>query len=202
MKDKTAVEPLVVLFNDPRTPTRIRLAVAEALLKLEGAPTEVALLAALRSEDWHIRRNSAAILGQIRATWAIEPLARAALRDKRNVVRRTARAALRYIGTPQALKALKTIRTAMQKSQATKSPPPAGSPPKVPQTDVLSDLLSEDITESNEAESSTSTPHNHENTNTALSWPKHDKIQRQHRAPTQPLNPDRAPKTDSENPST
>jgi HEAT repeat protein len=103
--DKLAVEPLVLLFNDARMSIQVRLAVAEALLKLESAPVEVALLANLRHSDWRIRRNGAAILGQLKAEWAIQPLARA-LRDNNKYVRRTARAALKYIGTPEARKAL------------------------------------------------------------------------------------------------
>ncbi len=103
--DKLAVEPLVLLFNDARMSIQVRLAVAEALIKLESAPVEVALLANLRHSDWRIRRNGAAILGQLKAEWAIQPLARA-LRDDNKYVRRTARAALKYIGTPEARKAL------------------------------------------------------------------------------------------------
>lgn len=106
--NKIAVEPLVLVFNDPRQSIQVRLAVAEALLKLESAPVEVALLANLRHADWHIRRNGAAILGQLRAEWAVQPLARA-LRDPHPIVRRTARAALKYIGTPESRKALAQI---------------------------------------------------------------------------------------------
>lgn len=103
--DKIAVEPLVMVFNSPRSSIEVKLAVAEALLKLDGAPVEVALLAALRHTDWHIRRNGAAILGQLKAEWAIEPLSNA-LRDNHSTVRRTARAALQRIGTKEALDAL------------------------------------------------------------------------------------------------
>ncbi len=103
--DKLAVEPLILLFNDPKAPIQVRLAVAEALLKLESAPIEVALLANLRHPDWHIRRNGAAILGQLRAEWAIEPLGKA-LHDPNPTVSKTAIAALKYIGTPEARKVL------------------------------------------------------------------------------------------------
>lgn len=105
MGDKLAVSALVLLFNDARRSIQVRLAVAEALLKLESAPVEVALLANLRHTDWHIRRNGAAILGQLKAEWAIQPLARA-ISDPHQTVRRTARAALKHIGTPEARKAL------------------------------------------------------------------------------------------------
>lgn len=103
--DKMAVEPLIMLFNDHTKTIQVRLSVAEALLKLESAPVEVALLGNLRHADWHIRRNGAAILGQLQAEWAIQPLARA-LNDPHPVVRRTARAALKHIGTPESRKAL------------------------------------------------------------------------------------------------
>ena len=103
--DKIAVEALILIFNDPRRSIQVRLAVAEALLKLESAPVEVALLANLRHTEWVIRRNGAAILGQLKAEWAIQPLARA-LNDPHPVVRRTALAALKHIGTPESRKAL------------------------------------------------------------------------------------------------
>lgn len=103
--DQIAVEPLVLIFNNVKSSIQVKLAVAEALLKLDGAPVEVALLATLRHTDWHIRRNGAAILGQLKAEWAVEPLSRA-LRDAHSTVRRTARAALQRINTPEAINAL------------------------------------------------------------------------------------------------
>lgn len=112
--DKLAVPALVGLFNDPKISIKERLAVAEALLKLESAPVEVALLGALRSTEWRVRRNGAAILGQLRADWAVDPLAKA-LFDENELVRRTAYAALRHIGTPEAKEALETARRITQK---------------------------------------------------------------------------------------
>ena len=103
--DRHAVEPLVMVFRNPMLPDRIRLAAAEALLKLESAPAVVTLLGALRRDDWQVRRNAAAVLGQLKATWATEPLIRT-LGDPNPVVRRTAAAALRRIGTSQAMEAL------------------------------------------------------------------------------------------------
>lgn len=105
MGDKLAVEPLIMVFNNPKHTIHVRLAVAESLLQLESAPVEVALLANLRHTDWHIRRNGAAILGQLKAEWAIEPLSKS-LADPHPVVRRTALAALKHIGTPESRKAL------------------------------------------------------------------------------------------------
>lgn len=103
--NKMAVEGLILAFNNQRHSIHVRLAIAEALLKLESAPVEVALLANIRHSDWHIRRNGAAILGQLKAAWAIEPLSRT-LNDPHPVVRRTALAALKHIGTPESRKAL------------------------------------------------------------------------------------------------
>lgn len=106
---KEAVEPMVIRFNSPKTPIIVRLALAEALLKLESAPVEVALLGALRSPEWQVRRNSAAILGQLRAAWAVEPLAKAMF-DSNEIVRKTAYAALKRINTPQAQRAIQIVR--------------------------------------------------------------------------------------------
>lgn len=103
--DRQAVEPLVMLFHDVSRSVELRLAVAEALLKLESAPVEVTLLATLRHNEWQTRRNGAAILGQLRAGWAVPPLVNA-MRDPHPIVRRTARAALRRIATPEARHAL------------------------------------------------------------------------------------------------
>lgn len=110
MRNKRAAEPLVVVFNDKSQSEYVRLAVAEALLALESAPVEVALLKALRSDKWRVRRNGAAILGQVGATWAVEPLANA-LKDENEVVRRTALAALKRLDTPEARVILDKLRT-------------------------------------------------------------------------------------------
>jgi len=114
-----------MIFNDSGVSIEVRLAVAEALLKLESAPVEVALLAALRHSDWKIRRNGAAILGQLKAAWAVEPLAKA-VRDPHPTVRRTAYAALKHIGTPEARKAL--AGTTSKDKAATKPKRPANMP--------------------------------------------------------------------------
>lgn len=106
--DQTAVEALIVLFNNPEQPANVRLAAAEALIELKSAPTMVTALVALRKADTHLRRVAAAMLGHLEADWAVEPL-RAALKDEQELVRRTARAALKHIGTPEALKALDSV---------------------------------------------------------------------------------------------
>jgi len=104
-REKLTIEALLLTFNNRKLAARVRLAVAEALLKLQSATSEISLLAALRSERWMIRRNAAAVLGQIEADWAVEPLLKA-LHDPIEAVRRVARAALERIGTPEALAAI------------------------------------------------------------------------------------------------
>ncbi len=131
MRNKRAVEPLVMLFNNVKMPIKVRLAVAEALLKLESAPVEVALLGALRSSKWRVRRNGAAILGQLKADWAVEPLT-AALSDENEVVRRTARAALRYINTSEARTALGETEIAAAAPAAIQTGSPAFTAPAAP----------------------------------------------------------------------
>ena len=102
LKDKTAVESLVMVFHNTHMPGKVRLAAAEALIELESAPAVVTLLAALRSKEWTIRRNAAAVLGQLQAEWAVGPLMEC-LSDEHDLVRRTARAALKRIGTTETL---------------------------------------------------------------------------------------------------
>lgn len=149
LRDKRAVEPLVVLFNNADIPVKVRLVIAEALLRLESAPVEVALLGALRSPNWRVRRNGAAILGQLRAEWAVDPL-KQALKDENDTVRRTARAALKYINTPEARAALGTGELPASKTDTltrlsraarpeTKSPtPPVTGRPDTPAADGTS----------------------------------------------------------------
>ncbi|MCS6834868.1 MAG: HEAT repeat domain-containing protein [Anaerolineae bacterium] len=122
MGDKTAAEPLVVLFTSPKTSGEIKLAVAEALLKLNSAPVEVALLASLRHTHPDVRRKGAAILGHLKAEWAVQPLGEA-LRDPVQIVRRTARAALKNIGTPEARKILARFDTSQPRQPSKPSAP-------------------------------------------------------------------------------
>jgi hypothetical protein len=119
LRDKRAVEPLVMMFNNGKVDIKVRLAVAEALLKLESAPVEVALLGALRSPNWRIRRNGAAILGQLKAEWAVEPLAKA-LDDENDTVRKTARAALKHMNTPESRSALGILDKVSEKTTPTR----------------------------------------------------------------------------------
>ncbi|MCD4684596.1 MAG: HEAT repeat domain-containing protein, partial [Anaerolineae bacterium] len=104
------------------------------LLKLQSAPAVVTLLGALRRDSWQVRRNAAAVLGQIQATWAVEPLAKA-LDDAHPVVRRTAAAALRRIGSADAINALRARFTEQARSKAVSKPAPPKSKPET-RTDV------------------------------------------------------------------
>lgn len=183
--DKLAVEPLVMIFNDSRVSIQVRLAVAEALLKLESAPVEVALLAALRHSDWKIRRNGAAILGQLKAAWAVEPLARA-VRDPHPTVRRTAYAALKHIGTPEARRALG--RSTTTDKEATKPKRPANMPSrplpnKKKGTGSLLDRVSPPADEKAKDETGEQEK---------LQWPKskeREEVEQRHIQPTKPLDP-------------
>ena len=136
LQDRSAVEPLVIVFHNPASPPRVRLAAAEALLELKSAPAVVTLLGALRRDSWQVRRNAAAVLGQLQATWAVEPLAKA-LRDPHPVVRRTAAAALRRIGTAEAVNALRAYFATQSTSETASvmgnnALPPAAPPPPAP----------------------------------------------------------------------
>ncbi len=120
--DRRAAEPLVILFHNSSSPPQVRLAAAEALLKLQSAPAVVTLLGALRRDSWQVRRNAAAVLGQLQAVWAVDPLA-VALRDTHPVVRRTAAAALRRIGTADAINALRSHFSTGPLSASPAAPP-------------------------------------------------------------------------------
>ncbi|MFQ3536915.1 MAG: HEAT repeat domain-containing protein [Aggregatilineales bacterium] len=115
--DRNAAEPLIMIFRNLLQPAKVRLAAAEALLKLESAPAVVTLLAALRRNDWQVRRNAAAVLGQLKAVWATEPLIQA-LKDPSPAVARTAAAALKHIGTPEAILAAKRFEASQPPEQA------------------------------------------------------------------------------------
>jgi hypothetical protein len=107
--DRSVVEHLVLMFRNMSLPAKVRLACAEALLMLESAPASVSLLAALRKPQSNVRRNAAAILGQLQADWAVEPLIAVMQSDSQTIVRKTAMAALRHIRTPEALQALRNL---------------------------------------------------------------------------------------------
>lgn len=128
LQEKLAAEALVVVFHNRQLRADVRLAAAEALIKLESAPVEVTLLAVLRNPDWRMRRNAAAVLGQLHADWAVSPLI-AALRDNQEIVRRTAYAALKRIGTPEAMRAIEPPKVAVPP----KPPTPTAKLPPMPQ---------------------------------------------------------------------
>lgn len=108
MSDRTVIEQLMAVFRDGKQPPEIRLASAEALLKLNSAPASVALLGALRKDDWQVRRNAAAVLGQLEAEWCVGPLIHMMKNDPNPTVRKVAAAALRRINTRAAQEALST----------------------------------------------------------------------------------------------
>lgn len=136
-KEKLAVEALMVTFNSRELAARVRLAAAEALIKLESAPMEVTLLAALRSPKWNIRRSAAAMLGQLEADWAVEPLI-SALRDEHERVRATARAALEHINTPEARRAIEIIPAATHPLPVTGELPSREVAPTAPKSQPAS----------------------------------------------------------------
>lgn len=103
--DRLAVEPLVVLFHDESLPDEVRYAAAEALIRLQGAPAVVTLLAALRRENPQVRANAARVLGEIRARWATRGLIEQ-IDDPDPEARAAVENALQRIGTPAALRAL------------------------------------------------------------------------------------------------
>jgi HEAT repeat protein len=106
MSDRTVIEQLMAVFRDGKQPPEVRLAAAEALLKLNSAPASVALLGALRKEDWQVRRNAAAVLGQLEAEWCVGPLIHTMRTDANTTVRKVAAAALRRINNRAAQEAL------------------------------------------------------------------------------------------------
>jgi hypothetical protein len=136
--DSLAVEPLVMLFNNGAMPANVRLAAAEALIELKSPPTVVTALVALRRTDGHLRRIAAAMLGHLQADWAIEPL-RAALKDDNELVRRTARAALKHINTPEALQAAESVpehEPSMAETPSAATPSPTTPITEAPQRTV------------------------------------------------------------------
>jgi HEAT repeat protein len=137
LKDKTAVESLVLLFHNKNLPAEVRLTAAEALIALQSAPAVVTLLAALKSSSWKTRRSAAAVLGQIRADWAVARLADH-LSDENEYVQRTVRAALRRIATPEALQALETHARQTKRDTAAH---PVVPPPEAPEMPASPDRL-------------------------------------------------------------
>lgn len=184
LQDKQAVEPLVVLFKDPSVSIKVRLAVAEALLKLESAPVEVALLGALRSNEWRVRRNGAAILGQVRANWAVEPLSNA-LQDDHELVRRTAYAALRYIGTQEAQQAVKEAVERAKKRKARKTQQLKAATSKPIQSTQAKNTIKQNTQQNATSIQEIETSDN----DSKIAWPKRDQ-EATTLAPTKPLNPD------------
>lgn len=193
MKNKQAAEALVLVFNDRARPTDLRLEAAEALLKLDSAPVEVALLGALRSPNWRFRRNGAAILGQLKASWAVKPLS-VALKDSHEIVRRTAYAALKVIDTPEARQALGVTRPSRPKESDTKrlraaSTPLNREPKQGPMPDTPTKPLdrASDSTRAGSSDETKVRPPRGEK----FEWPKRTTLEANQRAKTADLNPKR-----------
>jgi len=190
IKNKRAVEALVLLFNDRTRPADQRLASAEALLKLDSAPIEVALLGTLRSPTWKIRRNSAAILGRMRADWAVQPLAEA-LKDEVEIVRRTALAALKAINTPEARQVLGATRPSRPNTDTKRLDPselPLNRRPKQgPMPDTPTQRLRRPPLASDGAKEKTKPKRTEK-----LTWPKRsESLERKQQGKTADLNPDK-----------
>jgi HEAT repeat protein len=122
--NQRAAENLIMVFRNPLLSNEVRLAAAEALLKLKSAPTVVTLLAALRKKNWRVRHNAAAILGQLNATWATDSLIKA-LDDEHALVRQTSASALSRFNNPKAQRALSEYR--LRQRQGKTAPLPAVS---------------------------------------------------------------------------
>lgn len=192
LNDKLAVEPLIFLFNAPDTPINVRLAVAEALLELNSAPVEVTLLAALRSPEWRTRRNGAAILGKLKAAWAVEPLTEA-LTDTNGAVRLTAHAALRHIGTQESMQALAAASDKNDEQDGKNALPPNKDPMPRSSTAELRRIREE--TKPKRPTNPDGTPVKFKTDEThKIAWPRRTRRKEReaspHIAPTKPLNPE------------
>jgi hypothetical protein len=119
--DQRATEPLVTVFRNPVIADEVRLAAAEALLELKSAPAVVTLLAALRKNNWRVRHNAAAVLGQLNATWATGPLIKS-LEDEHAWVRNTAADSLSRFSNPRALKAVGEYRAKQEQGKTAPLP--------------------------------------------------------------------------------
>ena len=106
-KDRSVIEPIVLIFRNPIYPASVRLAAAEVLLTLESALTSISLLGALRKSEWQVRRNAAEVLGQVKADWCVQPLAEIMKNDPNEGVRKAAADALAKIDNLEARQLLK-----------------------------------------------------------------------------------------------
>ena len=162
LKEKIATESLVIIFHNRGLRADVRLAAAEALIKLESAPVEVSLLAVLRHSDWHHRRNAAAVLGQLSADWAVRPLT-LLLHDEQEIVRRTAFAALKRIGTAEALRVVQPPETQsagrLVQPESVSPATPTFAPEPIPDTTAAtltqSEVKVDTTTTSSESDAST-----------------------------------------------
>lgn len=136
--DQLSTEALVTIFRDQLKPDEVRLAAAYALVKLKSAPSVVTLLAGLKKDNWRIRHNAAAVLGQLRATWATDALIET-LRDEHPNVRLAAAAALHRFQTKRAIAALQLYQK--RRSGQTKPLPRRAEAIQRPQKDGVTKQL-------------------------------------------------------------
>jgi bilin biosynthesis protein len=100
-----AVAPLMHLLRDPDQSARWRAAIA--LQKL-GDPAVPALIIALKEEEWYVRTPAIWALSQIRDGRAVDPLI-GLLRDNHECCRWMAAAALRTMGDPKGVEAVRNV---------------------------------------------------------------------------------------------
>lgn len=105
LRESDAYDPLMKILRDDGKSIQLRAGVAGALIKLDDTSVKETLLPMLVSPNPQTRRKIAAVLGQLKAEWAVVPLTKF-LNDADTSMRKLVRAALRHIGTPEARRAL------------------------------------------------------------------------------------------------
>jgi hypothetical protein len=196
LKDMRAVETLVVQFNNPQVPARARLLIAEALLELDSAPGDVTVLGALRHAKPSIRRSAAAVLGQMQADWAVDPLAQA-LQDEDESVREAARTALQAINTADARAALAADTKQSSKASSSHPMPETSAEtteslnPVIGPSNGLLRYIQSETDQQDGVSASTEEPLPDDLGK--LTWPKREPSPEQHisNMPTRPLDPRR-----------
>lgn len=104
LKNRWVVESLLAALQDPDE--GVRIATQEALKRIQDFYLEP-MLNALQDQAWTMRKEAAEILGQLRETYAVEPLTEILLKEDEDPrVRKAAAEALGKIGDKRALGAL------------------------------------------------------------------------------------------------
>ena len=102
---EAAVTPLMNLLRDPDQSARWRAAMA--LQKL-GSPAVPALISALKEEEWYVRTPAIWALSHIGDSRSVDPLI-GLLRDSHECCRWMAAAALKTIGDPKGVEAVRIV---------------------------------------------------------------------------------------------